>query len=111
MRVAWFSKTVPFNSNPVAYQKDQAKAVEDVKLIFRTAAQQYQREIASEKLLSTAPPVSSTSTQALGQSESSGSFLADFCDVPDVVPIPISTISPEVELEDELSRYWGFEGG
>ena len=69
MRVAWFSKTVPFSPNPVAYQKDQAKAVEDVKLIFRTAAQQYQDEIAAEKLLSAAPPVAYTAAQAIGRYE------------------------------------------
>ncbi|KAJ3539803.1 hypothetical protein NMY22_g4563 [Coprinellus aureogranulatus] len=40
-----------------------------------------------------------------------GPFFSDLCDVPDVVPLDVPTVTPEAQLEEELNRYWAFEGG
>lgn len=112
MRAAWFAKTADFNPNAVTLQQDQEKKVNDLKLIFKGVAEEYQRELAEEREASTPSiPSASTSAQPLQRSGSSGSFLADFCDVPNIVPIEVPTITPAAALKDELDRYWQFEGG
>lgn len=108
MRAEWFRRTVSHNTDKQRLRSAQDTAVSTAKLIFEAAAQGYQAEIEEKNAASPQIP---QKPKPLAQSGSSRSFLEDFCDVPDVIPSEIPTLSPKERLDDELRRYYTFEGG
>lgn len=110
MRAEWFRKTAPMSPDPIKHRKYQDEAVNAVKLLFTDVAKKYQRELAADTLKPSDAPTT-PATKPLGRSDSAASFLADFCDVPDITVPSTPTVTPEAQLEEELNRYWEFEGG
>ncbi|KAJ2920749.1 hypothetical protein H1R20_g16345, partial [Candolleomyces eurysporus] len=112
LRAEWFRKTVPFNHNPPIRQEivDQNLAVEHVQILVKLVAEKYQSEIASESSkatsASTQPPAHS-----LPNALSASSSLASLCDFDFELPSAMLSTTPTQQLDDELTRYFSFEGG
>ncbi|KAJ2920184.1 hypothetical protein MD484_g20, partial [Candolleomyces efflorescens] len=107
LRAEWFRKTVPSSSNPLRFQAAQDEAVDRVKLLVKTVAEQYQAEMDANNPLPTAS--SPVSTQPIHRADSI-SRLASICDVTASIPAAPPSLTAAQKLEDELSRYFGFEG-
>ncbi|KAJ2922967.1 hypothetical protein H1R20_g14147, partial [Candolleomyces eurysporus] len=108
LRAEWFRKTVPANSDPFKLQAAQNEAVDRVKLLVKTVAEQYQAEIDAN--MPSPIPTSPASSQP-PQHTDSISRLASICDVPANVPTAAPSLTAAQRLDDELNRYFGFEGG
>lgn len=109
MRAAWFRRTASHETDPTKLKKAQDDAVTRAKIIFEASASGYQAEMDAESEESDATPKASAAP--LQSSQSSSSFLDDFCDIPDITPLEVPTMSRYESLQDELKRYYAFEGG
>jgi predicted RNA polymerase sigma factor len=107
LRAEWFQKTVPSSPNSLRLQAAQDEAVDCVKLLVKTLAKQYQVKIDANN-----PPLT-LSSPALSQPihcADSISRLASICDVPANILAAAPSLTAAQKLEDELSRYFEFEG-
>jgi hypothetical protein len=111
LRAEWFRKTVPIDRDPKKTAQAQDDAIRKVKMIVKVVAKHYQDELLAEASANTPQANMAPTPQPLGRTASSSSFLEEICDVPDVVPLAVPTMTPTEQLEDELSRYFTFEGG
>ncbi|RXW11685.1 hypothetical protein EST38_g14171 [Candolleomyces aberdarensis] len=122
LRAEWFRKTVPqpakksnmseqeHATQAASHRANQNATVQRVQTLVQVVAEAYQNEMASEALQPD-PSESTSATQGGPNMLSASNSLASLCDFDFDIPAAPISVTPKQQLEDELRRYFSFEGG